>query len=146
MISRLETEWCSAKVILLLRDPTAWAASRVRNHGEDPICAERSGGLGDRLDLQACAQTCATATGDLRACLTTQSQVAQESLAAAFNRSQQRLITKYGGRALVIDLFAEGKSREAEVGFLHSLHHQLRGRHQPVIPRAQLLRRRWQRR
>ena len=100
---------CDAKIVISLRDPKSWVASRLRNHGEDPICdpsivMDKSGGwLHDPLDLYTCAEICPTA--DLRRCFTTQHAVGASLLTSAFNFSQEQLLAKFRA-PLVLKLFS----------------------------------------
>ena len=101
-------EFCDSVFIISRRDPAGWARSRIKNHGEDPVCAARlwsaegrADGVANPLDLLECAAHC----DSLRGCFVSQAELGHARLADAFARSEARLMMAYGSRALVIDLF-----------------------------------------
>ncbi|KAL3916403.1 MAG: hypothetical protein SGPRY_006833 [Prymnesium sp.] len=99
---------CGAKLVLSLRKPTEWAASRQLSHGHTPICAHPVRGK-DPFDLYSCAARC---TGALTACFSRVDSMSQSSLAAAYNISQSRMLAKYGRSALVLRLFSGNRCDE----------------------------------
>lgn len=107
-----------AGVIISVRDPESWAASRLRNHGAlNAICAvggdgtqakrvdlsdQSSAAPFDPFDLLACVER--NRCTDLRACLLSQDRVEAKVLANAFRGAQQQLL-RWFPKALVVDLF-----------------------------------------
>ena len=89
-----QADWCTASILITMHDPDEWAASGT-GLGE-PICATWADAE-DAFDLLECARRC---TGSLRECLTTRATLATRELAAAFRRSQARLVSVFGERAL----------------------------------------------